>query len=61
MTQQQRYAFLALLVPDLQMKEALIVSRKIEPMLRRDMLKELPLELALHCLSFVRRDRETSC
>jgi len=30
-----------------------MVSRRIEPKLRRDYLRELPIELALHCLSFV--------
>ena len=39
---------------DLALDEAVAVSRKIEPRLRRDFLKELPLELALHCMSFVR-------
>lgn len=47
-------AFLAGLVDDLALDEAVSVSRKIEPRLRRDFLKELPLELALHCMSFVR-------
>jgi F-box and WD-40 domain protein CDC4 len=46
-------AFLASLVDDLALDEAVAVSRKIEPRLRRDFLKELPLELALHCMSFV--------
>lgn len=36
------------------MNEALVISRRIEPLLRRDMLRELPTELALHCMSFVR-------
>jgi len=47
-------AFLGGLVEDLALDEAVSVSRKIEPRLRRDFLKELPLELALHCMSFVR-------
>ena len=47
-------AFLASLMDDLALDEAVAVSRKIEPKLRRDFLKELPLELALHCMSFVR-------
>jgi len=47
-------AFLASLMDDLALDEAVAVSRKIEPRLRRDFLKELPLELALHCMSFVR-------
>jgi F-box and WD-40 domain protein CDC4 len=47
-------AFLAGLVDDLALDEAVAVSRRIEPRLRRDFLKELPLELALHCMSFVR-------
>lgn len=46
-------AFLASLMDDLALDEAVAVSRKIEPRLRRDFLKELPLELALHCMSFV--------
>lgn len=46
-------AFLASLTDDLALDEAVTVSRKIEPRLRRDFLKELPLELALHCMSFV--------
>lgn len=50
----ERMAFLAGLVDDLALDEAVSVSRKIEPRLRRDFLKELPLELALHCMSFVR-------
>lgn len=49
----QRFAFLALLVPSMRMDEALNLSRKIEPRLKRDFLRELPGELALHCLSFV--------
>ena len=54
MPAQERFAFLSDLVPELRMNEALIVSRRIEPFLRRDMLRELPAELALHCMSFVR-------
>nr|ODO02149.1 hypothetical protein L204_00876 [Cryptococcus depauperatus CBS 7855] len=49
----QRFTFLLALVPELRLNEALVVSRKIEPLLRRDFLRELPLELALYCLSFV--------
>ncbi|ORY30794.1 WD40-repeat-containing domain protein [Naematelia encephala] len=49
----QRFAFLSLLVGELRMPEALVVSRNIEPRLKRDFLRELPIELALHCLSFV--------
>ena len=49
----QRFAFLSSLVGELRLPEALVVSRRIEPRLRRDFLRELPLELALHCLSFV--------
>ena len=48
-----RFAFLSALVGELRLNEALVVSRRIEPRLRRDFLRELPLELALHCLSFV--------
>ena len=48
-----RFAFLNSLVSELRLDEALLVSRKIEPRLRRDFLQELPVELALHCLSFV--------
>lgn len=53
MSKTQRFAFLGMLVSELRMNEALVVSRKIEPRLRRDFLRELPLEVALHCLSFV--------
>ncbi|WRT63369.1 uncharacterized protein IL334_000274 [Kwoniella shivajii] len=49
----QRFSFLTSLVGELRLNEALVVSRKIEPLLRRDFLRELPAELALHCLSFV--------
>ncbi|WWC85485.1 uncharacterized protein L201_000349 [Kwoniella dendrophila CBS 6074] len=49
----QRFSFLASLIGELRLNEALVVSRKIEPLLRRDFLRELPAELALHCLSFV--------
>lgn len=49
----QRVKFLSALVNDLELNEALMVSRRIEPRLRRDFLKELPLELALHVMSFV--------
>ena len=49
----QRYAFLAALVNNLALPEALVLSRNIEPKLRRDFLKELPIELALYVLSFV--------
>ncbi|KAL7420179.1 hypothetical protein Q5752_005145 [Cryptotrichosporon argae] len=48
-----RFAFLVGMVDELRPNEALVVSRKIEPRLRRDFLRELPAELALHCLSFV--------
>ena len=49
----ERFAFLSNLVGELRLNEALVVSRRIEPRLRRDFFRELPLELALHCLSFV--------
>ncbi|WVW81435.1 hypothetical protein I302_103429 [Kwoniella bestiolae CBS 10118] len=49
----QRFSFLNSLIGELRLNEALVVSRKIEPLLRRDFLRELPAELALHCLSFV--------
>lgn len=48
-----RYAFLASLIGEISLPEALTMSRRIEPRLRRDFLRELPTELALHCLSFV--------
>lgn len=51
----QRFAFLAQLVQELQLPEALVISRKVAPRLKRDFMKELPMELALHCLSFVCR------
>ncbi|OCF30810.1 hypothetical protein I316_07533 [Kwoniella heveanensis BCC8398] len=53
----QRFAFLSGLIGELRLNEALAVSRKIEPLLRRDFLRELPAELALHCLSFVDEPR----
>ncbi|EIW73385.1 hypothetical protein TREMEDRAFT_25331 [Tremella mesenterica DSM 1558] len=49
----QRFAFLSTLVPELLLPEALVVARRIDPRLKRDFLKDLPLELSLHCLSFV--------
>lgn len=49
----QRAEFLSSLVDDLELDEAVKVSRRIEPRMRRDFLRELPLELALHCMSFV--------
>ncbi|OWZ62074.1 hypothetical protein AYX15_05768, partial [Cryptococcus neoformans] len=48
-----RSKFLNLLIPHLALHEALSLSRKIEPLLRRDFLRELPWEVALHVLSFV--------
>lgn len=48
----RRSQFLSLLVPHLTLHEALSLSRKIEPLLRRDFLRELPWEVALHVLSF---------
>ncbi|WWC97403.1 hypothetical protein V866_004282 [Kwoniella sp. B9012] len=53
----QRFTFLNSLIGELRLNEALVVSRKIEPLLRRDFLRELPAELALHCLSFVDEPR----
>ncbi|KAK4684701.1 F-box and WD-40 domain protein CDC4, partial [Tremellales sp. Uapishka_1] len=53
MTKTERFAFLHGLVGELRMNEALVVSRRIEPRLKRDFLRELPIEIALHCLSFV--------
>lgn len=55
LSKQERFAFLSALVKELQLNEALVVSRNIEPRLRRDFMRELPLELALHALSFVSR------
>ncbi|WWC67158.1 uncharacterized protein I206_101065 [Kwoniella pini CBS 10737] len=52
-----RFTFLSSLIGELRLNEALVVSRKIEPLLRRDFLRELPAELALHCLSFVDEPR----
>jgi F-box and WD-40 domain protein CDC4 len=49
-----RFAFLSALIGEITLPEALVISRRIEPKLRRDFLRELPTELALHCLSFVR-------
>lgn len=49
----QRAKFLSALLNDLELNEAVTLSRRIEPRLRRDFLKELPLELALHAMSFV--------
>jgi F-box and WD-40 domain protein CDC4 len=49
----QRALFLTGLIGDLALEEASTITRRIEPRLRRDFLKELPLELALHCMSFV--------
>ncbi|ORX34945.1 WD40-repeat-containing domain protein [Kockovaella imperatae] len=49
----QRFAFLSSLVDNLALPEALVLSRNIEPKLRRDFLRELPIELALHVLSFI--------
>ncbi|WWC57757.1 uncharacterized protein I303_100292 [Kwoniella dejecticola CBS 10117] len=53
----QRFSFLSSLIGELRLNEALVVSRRIEPLLRRDFLRELPAELALHCLSFVDEPR----
>lgn len=49
----ERFAFLISLVGDLQLNEALVVSSKISPRLKRDFLSDLPVELALHCVSFI--------
>ena len=48
-----RLLFLSALAQELQLPEALLVARKIEPRLKRDFLRELPTELALNCLSYV--------
>lgn len=48
-----RLMFLSSLARELQLPEALLISRKIEPRLKRDFLRELPTELALNCLSYV--------
>ncbi|WVQ85141.1 hypothetical protein IAT38_007306 [Cryptococcus sp. DSM 104549] len=53
----ERFNFLSSLIGELRLNEALVVSRKIEPLLRRDFLAELPTELALLCLSFVDEPR----
>jgi hypothetical protein len=49
----ERTKLLNSLMDQLELKEALVVSRRIEPRLRRDFLRQLPMEVALHCLSFV--------
>ncbi|CAK9784439.1 WD40 repeat-like protein [Cutaneotrichosporon oleaginosum] len=51
--QTERFAFLSSLVGELQLSEALAVSSKISPRLKRDFLTDLPVELALHCVSFI--------
>jgi F-box and WD-40 domain protein CDC4 len=51
--QAERFAFLSSLVNELQLNEALAVSSKISPRLKRDFLSDLPVELALHCVSFI--------
>lgn len=51
--QNERFAFLSSLVNELQLTEALAVSSKISPRLKRDFLTDLPVELALHCVSFI--------
>ncbi|GMK59467.1 hypothetical protein CspeluHIS016_0800730 [Cutaneotrichosporon spelunceum] len=51
--QSERFAFLSTLVGELQLNEALAVSSKISPRLKRDFLSDLPIELALHCVSFI--------
>ncbi|KAL1408948.1 hypothetical protein Q8F55_005762 [Vanrija albida] len=49
----ERFAFLNSLIGELQLNEALVVSSKISPRLKRDFLRDLPVELALHCVSFL--------
>jgi len=49
----ERFAFLSNLVGELQLNEALVMSSKIAPKLKRDFLSDLPIELALHCVSFL--------
>jgi hypothetical protein len=56
LTTAERYTFISLLVPVLRLNEALSLSRQIEPRMKRDFLRDLPGELALHCLSFVSFD-----
>lgn len=51
--QSERFAFLSSLVGELQLSEALAVSSRISPRLKRDFLSDLPVELALHCVSFI--------
>lgn len=51
--QAERFAFLSSLVNELQLNEALAVSSKISPRLKRDFLTDLPVELALHCVSLI--------
>ncbi|WVR03229.1 hypothetical protein IAU60_000220 [Kwoniella sp. DSM 27419] len=53
----ERFSFLSGLIGELRLNEALVMSRRIEPLLRRDFLRELPIELSLHCLSFVDEPR----
>lgn len=50
-----RLALLQALLPILTVPELLMLSSHIGPRLKRDFLRELPMELALHILSFVSR------
>jgi F-box and WD-40 domain protein CDC4 len=50
-----RLSLLQALLPILTVPELLMLSSHIGPRLKRDFLRELPIELALHILSFVGR------
>lgn len=49
----ERFTFLSSLIGELRLNEALVVSSRISPRLKRDFLSDLPVELALHCVSFI--------
>jgi hypothetical protein len=51
-----RLALLQALLPILTVPELLMLSSHIGPRLKRDFLRELPMELALHILSFVSQE-----
>lgn len=53
LSKNERFAFLSSLVGELHLNEALDVSSRISPRLKRDFLSDLPVELALHCVSFI--------
>ncbi|EMD39432.1 hypothetical protein CERSUDRAFT_113078, partial [Gelatoporia subvermispora B] len=48
-----RRMFLSAVVDECSQEELLFVSTKVAPLLRRDFLRDLPLELALHIISFL--------